>query len=61
MSTVVDAAANESDEEDGARDPFGDGAIEIDEETLRRASPAAWTGRVVSRIEDAVHRYIYGR
>lgn len=58
MSTVVDAA--ESDE-DRTRDPFADGAIELDEAALRRVSPAAWLGRVTGRLDAAVARFIYGR
>ncbi|QCC59793.1 hypothetical protein NP511_15485 [Natrinema thermotolerans] len=58
MSTVVDVASSD---EDDARDPFGEDAIEVDDETLRRVSPGAWIGRVTDRIDDLGHRLIYGR
>lgn len=58
MSTVVDAVG---DDESTDRDPFDDDAIEVDEETLRQASPAAWMGRLTARLDDAARRVIYGR
>jgi len=64
MSTVVDvASADEADDEEGTatRDPFGDAAIEVDDETLRRISPGAWMGRVTERLDDLGRRLIYGR
>ncbi|GAB3676553.1 hypothetical protein GCM10028856_34810 [Halopiger thermotolerans] len=62
MSTVVDVASSDEDDEDGgARDPFGENAIEVDDETLRRVSPGAWVGRVTDRIDDFGRRLIYGR
>ncbi len=61
MSSVVDVAESEDGAENADRDPFGDDAIEIDEETLKRVSPAAWAGRVTARIDDAAQRFIYGR
>ena len=68
MSTVVDIASSDHDEDDGdrtdderTRDPFGENAIEVDEETLRRASPGAWASRVTDRINDVGRRLIYGR
>jgi len=60
MSTVVDVASSDEDG-DGARDPFGEDAIEVDDETLRRVSPGAWIGRVTERIDDVGRRLIYGR
>ncbi|AGB30974.1 hypothetical protein C488_02605 [Natrinema pellirubrum DSM 15624] len=61
MSTVVDVASSDEDDGDDARDPFGEDAIEVDDETLRRVSPGAWIGRVTDRIDDLGHRLIYGR
>ncbi|WP_092932137.1 hypothetical protein [Natrinema hispanicum] len=66
MSTVVDIASS-SDDGDGdaevtdARDPFGDAAIEVDDETLRRVSPGAWMERLTERLDDLGRRLIYGR
>ncbi len=61
MSSVVDTVASGDEDEQADRDPFGDAAIEIDEETLHRISPAAWASRVTSRIDTAAQRVIYGR
>ena len=70
MSTVVDVVSSDhgEDEDDGdgtddhrTRDPFGENTIEVDEETLRRASPGAWASRVTDRINDVGRRLIYGR
>ncbi len=61
MSSVVDVVESEDDAENADRNPFGDDAIEINDETLRRVSPAAWAGRVSSRIDAAAQRLIYGR
>ncbi len=61
MSTVVDVASSGDDEENPNRSPFDEGAIEIDDQTLRRVSPAAWAGRVTDRIDDIGRRLIYGR
>lgn len=59
MSTVVDAVGSDDDEENARRDPFGDEAIEIDEETIRRVSPAAWVEGVTRRLDNAVQRFIH--
>ena len=64
MSTVVDVASSDGDDEseDGPnRDPFGENAIEVDENTLRRVSPGAWAGRITERLDDLGRRLIYGR
>ncbi|MXV63098.1 hypothetical protein GS429_13675 [Natronorubrum sp. JWXQ-INN-674] len=62
MSTVVDvASSDEEGEAESNRDPFGDDAIEIDDETLRRMSPGAWASRLTTRLDDIAHRFIYGR
>ncbi len=61
MSTVVDVVSSDEDDSAERRDPFAEGAIEIDDETIRRVSPAAWAGRVTDRIDDLGHRLIHGR
>lgn len=63
MSTVVDVASSGDENADGesARDAFGESAIEVDDETLRRVSPGAWAGRVTDRLDDLGRRLIYGR
>lgn len=58
MSTVVDAT--ETDDEAG-RDPFGDERIELDDADLRRASPSAWLGSVVSKLDDVATSITYGK
>ncbi|QGX95476.1 hypothetical protein EI982_12100 [Haloplanus rallus] len=55
MSVVVDAV----DEDD--HDPFGDERIEVDRESMERASPEAWLARVSTRIDDAVTRFVWNR
>lgn len=64
MSTVVDVASSGDDEDDdgeSTRDAFGESAIQVDDETLRRVSPGAWAGRVTDRLDDLGRRLIYGR
>ncbi|ADB61859.1 hypothetical protein Htur_2991 [Haloterrigena turkmenica DSM 5511] len=65
MSTVVDVASSNDgegeSEDEPNRDPFGESAIEVDDETLRRVSPGAWASRVTDRINDVGRRLIYGR
>ncbi|MFB1065862.1 hypothetical protein [Natrinema sp. H-ect4] len=64
MSTVVDVASSGDDEDadgESTRDVFGESAIEVDDETLRRVSPGAWAGRVTKRLDDLGRRLIYGR
>ncbi|UIP00108.1 hypothetical protein Hbl1158_01670 [Halobaculum sp. CBA1158] len=57
MTTVVDAT------EDGEadRDRFGDDRIEVDDDQLKRASPGAWLGGVVDRLDGVADRLTYGR
>jgi len=57
MTTVVDAAVDE----DEVRDPFGDERIEVDESSMTRVNPVAWTRRVTSRLNEAVEQLTYGR
>uniref|UniRef100_A0A7D6CQR4 Uncharacterized protein n=2 Tax=Natrinema zhouii TaxID=1710539 RepID=A0A7D6CQR4_9EURY len=62
MSTVVDVASSgDEDDDESTRDVFGESAIEVDDETLRRVSPGAWAGRVTDRLDDLGRRLIYGR
>ena len=65
MSTVVDVVSSDEDGDgegdETSRNPFAEGAIEIDDETLRRASPGAWASRVTARLDDLASRFIYGR
>jgi len=59
MTVVVDAV----DETDGEqiRDPFGDDRIEVDQRDIERVSPEAWMGRLSTRVNEAVSRYVWGR
>ncbi|MFB9825307.1 hypothetical protein [Halobaculum roseum] len=59
MTTVVDAT--EDGEGVADRDPFGDDRIELDADELRRTSPTAWLGGVVSALDDIGNRLTYGR
>ena len=61
MSTVVDVVSSDDEGEETDRDPFGDDAIEIDDETLRRMSPGAWASRITTRIDTVANRFIFGR
>jgi hypothetical protein len=60
MSTVV-GAVSEEDEAAGERDPFGEDRIEVDDDQLRRVSPAAWMGRLTSRLDEIARKLTYGR
>jgi len=59
MSVVVDAV----DENEGEQphDPFGDDCIEVDQRDIERVSPEAWMGRLSTRVNEAVSRYVWGR
>jgi hypothetical protein len=59
MTVVVDAVDGESGEQE--RDPFGEQRIEVDQQEMERVSPAAWMGRVSSRVNAAVSRFVWGR
>ena len=56
MTVVVDAV-----EESEERDPFGPKRIEVDRDSMERASPEAWLARVSARVDDAVTRFVWGR
>jgi hypothetical protein len=62
ISSVVDATAVDAEEEGRPRrDLFGDARIEVDEDSVRKVSPAAWLGGVVSKIDQVATRLTYGR
>ncbi len=62
MSTVVETTTETADKGDSdSRDPFGSARIEVDERSLRRISPAAWMGRLTSKLDRFVQRLTYGR
>ena len=67
MSTVVDAVGGGTETADGdeAGDDrrasvFGDDRIELSDRELRTTSPAAWLASVVSRLDSAASRFVYG-
>jgi hypothetical protein len=60
MSTVV-GAVSEEDEATAERDPFGEDRIEVDDSQLRRVAPAAWMGRLTSRLDEIARKLTYGR
>ncbi|SFR33670.1 hypothetical protein SAMN04487947_0041 [Halogeometricum rufum] len=57
MSTVVDAADDGSE----GSNPFDGDRIELSDRELRTTSPAAWASRLVSRLDGAATRLVYGR
>ncbi len=62
MTSVTGMTMGDRDDEGTAdRDPFGGSRIEVSDADLRRASPAAWLGGVVERIDEAATRLTYGR
>lgn len=58
MTVVVDAVGDEDGENP---DLFGDERIEVDQREMERVSPDAWMGRVTSKVDDAVSRFVWGR
>ncbi|MDS0296168.1 hypothetical protein [Halogeometricum luteum] len=69
MSTVVDAVGESGGAGDGGGDADGDGArasafggdrIELSDRELRATSPAAWLSNLVSRLDAAASRFVYG-
>jgi hypothetical protein len=54
LTTVVDATADEG------PDPFDGSRIELDDDELRRTSPAAWFEGLSSRLDALAERVIYG-
>ena len=59
MSVVVDAVDVTGG--DRPHDPFGDDRIEVDRRDIERVSPEAWMGRLSTRVNEAVSRYVWGR
>ena len=60
MTVVVDAVDDEADASD-RREPFGEDRIEVDGREMDRVSPAAWVGRVSTRLDEAVSRLAWRR
>lgn len=60
MSTVVDAVADD-DESNADRDPLTGDQIEVSETTLSRVAPAAWLGRVTTRLNEVAQQLTYDR
>ncbi|MDS0220093.1 hypothetical protein NDI54_01870 [Haloarcula sp. S1AR25-5A] len=59
MTVVVDAVDEEGG--DQVHDPFGDDRIEVDQRDIERVSPEAWMGRLSTRVNEAVRRFVWGR
>ena len=60
MTTVIDAVSSGDSESQSRRDPFNGDRIEVDEDQIRRISPAAWIGGITERIDDAATNFVYG-
>ena len=60
MTVVVDAADDETDASN-RRDPFGENSIEVDRREMDRVSPAAWVGRLSTRLDEVVGRLAWRR
>jgi len=60
MTTVIDAVSGDDEEPRSRRDPFNGDRIEVDEDQIRRISPAAWIGGITERIDDAATNLVYG-
>lgn len=54
LTTVVDATTNER------PNPFDGDRIELDDNELRRTSPAAWFEGLTDRLDAVAERIIYG-
>ena len=61
MTVVVDAVDEEDGEEASDRNPFGEDSIEVDRREMDRVSPAAWVGRLSTRLDEAVSRLAWRR
>ena len=59
MTVVVDAVDEK--EEASDRDPFGEDSIEVDRRAMDRVSPAAWAGRLSTRLDEVVGRLAWRR
>ena len=62
-SLLDDRRVDAVDERDEAsdRNPFGENRIEVDRREMDRASPAAWVGRLSTRLDAAVSRLAWRR
>ena len=62
MSTVVDAVNGDRDSDERAEhDPFGEARIEVDEDEVRRISPAGWLADRKAELDALARRLAYGR
>ncbi|PSP77251.1 hypothetical protein BRC88_14380 [Halobacteriales archaeon QS_4_69_225] len=61
MTVVVDAVDEEGEEGASDRDPFGEDRIEVDRRAMDRVSPAAWVGRLSTRLDEVVGRLAWRR
>ena len=61
MTVVVDAVDEEEEEEASDRDPFAEDSIEVDRRAMDRVSPAAWVGRLSTRLDEVVGRLAWRR
>ena len=62
MTVVVDAVDEKDEEEETSdRDPFEEDSIEVDRRAMDRVSPAAWVGRLSTRLDEAVSRLAWRR
>ena len=58
MTVVVDAV---DEKEASDRNPFDEDRIEVDRRAMNRVSPAAWVGRLSTRLDEAVSRLAWRR
>jgi hypothetical protein len=61
MSSVVDVTTESDEEGSGGENPFAGDRIEVSDEQLRLTSPGAWLSGLVSRLDEAATRFVYGR
>jgi hypothetical protein len=62
MTVVVDAVDEKDEEEETSdRDPFEEDSIEVDRRAMDRVSPAAWVGRLSTRLDEVVGRLAWRR
>ena len=61
MTVVVDAVDEEEEKETSDRDPFEEDSIEVDRRAIDRVSPAAWVGRLSTRLDEIVGRLAWRR
>ena len=62
MTVVVDAVDEKDEEKETSnRDPFEEDSIEVDRRAMDRVSPAAWAGRLSTRLDEVVGRLAWRR